>query len=598
MRSVVLVRVTRVRDPTVGNHTCCRVGAAGIAVEVLFVRGSLRQTLGRGSRAQRVLADRGAAVGLHIEFKRGGIGQTGNRERVGIGSNHSTCALLKADRAVFDVPGFFGTAGSPTKRGRGGGDIRNREHRGNLAIGLHLDGKVVQVPGAAARGGGEAQGDASAIRHILAEGERTIEQRVCAVVAAGLGRNLQHFHEGGGILNVRDVTQLHGAGRGAGDHTVVAELQLGEVVGEGGQHQRGHGAAVTLQFGSVLAGMSSSGVVTIDERGVEAGQLGSSPAIVECQVAGTGIGFKILIPGVLLSDRDRAALGLEAELGRPHALVAETAVCHHINVVIRIGVQTHERDVVLARAHLSTSAEDETGRTAFDNPAGSFAGIPGKGGGVLTILSQGKTCGSGADGRHREVDDRPVAGLFLTAESSYLNVVLFAFGQTGEVELGTVLHVQGDAVVTVDTGHHSLILVDAINGQPAHVHRVGMGDGDQVLRSDTVGHGGEVHLSLVAHADGTAVAHHADIVGRVLLQTRQLEVVLSQVDGRPLVGTRSLAAKHPSGGIAGFPIEGGTGGGDVAHGQVSGSGAVLVAADITGVVNVHIGKIGIAAGCR
>ena len=581
MRSIVLVRVSRVRDPTIGNHTCGRVGAAGIAVEVLFVRGSHRQTLGRGGSAQRVLADRGAAVGLHIEFEGSGVGQTGNRERVGIGGDHSACTVLKADRTVFDVPSLLSAAGSPTERNGGGGDIRDCEHRGNLAIGLHLDGEVIQIPGAAARGRGEAQGDASAIRHILAEGERTIEQRVGAVVAARLGRNLQHFHESGGIRSIRDITQLHSAGRGAGNHTVVAELQLGEVVGVGGQHQRGHRTIVTLQFNRILAGVSGGGVVAIDERGVVAAHLGGSPAIVECQVAGTAIGFEIIIPRILLRDRDRAALGLEVELGGPNALVAETAVTHHIDIIIRIGVQARERDVVLTSAHLSAIAESEAGGTVFHSPAGSIASVPSDGGVILANLRGGKAKRSRTDGRHSEFDLGPVAGLILATDGSHLNIVSCALDQACEVELGAVMHIQGEVGIVVDTGDHRLVFVDTCHGQPAHVGCVGNNFDDDVLRSNTVGHGGEVHLSLVAHANGTAVAHHADTVGRVLLQTGQLEVVLGQVDGRPFVGALSLAAEHPSGGVASFPVEGSTCGGNVAHGQVGGNGTMRVIANIT-----------------
>ena len=382
----------------------------------------------------------------------------------------------------MDIPCRLSFRSIPGKLGLGRCDIVSGNVIRCVAKLSQLHGEVIEVPRAVVRSGGETQGDACTGGNVVTEGERTVEHGVGAVEATGLGRNLHHFHERGSIVRIDDVTQLHRAGRGAGHSAIVAELQVGKRVGEIRQHQSGHGSAVTLQLGGIFAGVRCRSVVAVDERGVEAGQLGRGPAVVEGQVARTGMSLEVLHPRIIFRNRNKSALGGEAQLGRPVALVTETAVGFHIDIIAAVNVQTCQRNGILVDNDLRAFAKGEAGWAAFHRPGGRIAGIPGDRGRVLANLLDGQTRGRRTNRRHGEVNCGIFAGIPLAADSLHANSVLRTFNKAGNIGLRSILHIQGEIHI-VTARHMHFIIADAFHGQPAHIHGVGVNLCRQVFGS-------------------------------------------------------------------------------------------------------------------
>ena len=113
----------------------------------------------------------------------------------------------------------------------------------------------------------------------------------------------------------------------------------------------------------------------------------------------------------------------------------------------------------------------------------------------------------------------------------------------------------------------------------------------QIGGSRTIGRGGEHCNSFFARADNTAVGYDAHLIVSVLFQTCQLVIVGGHACRRPLFIILAFVTHFPSIGFTRRPSHHGTGGGDIVYIHFGGSSTMDIAANITQIINLHIGQI-------
>ena len=251
-----------------GHHTAVPAVTEGVVQNKR--KGTLIRAARSGLEGVRSNPDAlvvGAADRFHIDIVGGVVVKTIDSVGIRGGIHYSAGAEGKSGHTVLNLPRRDCVIGNPVDDSAFRGHVRSGDaHRSGTAL-RDEDGEVIHVPRSVGSSGGEADGDTSICEGHAREGERTVEHSVGAAEAALLRLNRLHSHEGGGVSRIGDVTHLNGTRSLVPKTSVIGHLQILQRIGECGQRDHDRLVGAGLQLQGVAAGMRSSCIVTINERG-------------------------------------------------------------------------------------------------------------------------------------------------------------------------------------------------------------------------------------------------------------------------------------------------------------------------------------------